>query len=329
MKTNMNDICNNYIVNYNTVKSVFKHESEYIYPICANVFCTHNRIISEDELIQSNKILKENISAFSNFRGLVKAYIASIIAVSDNSEKVIKKMTTNYDLLKKEFSSSSYLTVISIILSELFDDEKVVNIISKGKELYKKIKKEHPLLTSSEDVIFAILLVLSEKSTDQLIVDMEESYKILKPLASNNVIQSVSHILAFSNKSPAEKSEYFKKFIEAINSSGLKYSKDRAFTTLASLSIIDADMNEIIDNIKEVDEFLSKQKPYKGVFGFDQKSRFMNAAMLVSNVYSNSIISSAAVSTSTIAIVAAQQAALCAIITSTAATSALTATSSY
>ena len=321
MKTNMQDICKNYMVNYAAVKAAFKNKYEHIYPICASVFCSHNRIISEDELIRNKKILRSNTGAFSNFRGTIEAYVVSVLALSSEPEKTMQQINDNYKRLKKEFSSSSYLVLVAAMLTEIVDEEKVDSVINRGKGLYKKIKKEHPLLTSTQDSVFAVLLALSDKSDEQMITEMEECYKDLKSLASNNTIQSVSHVLTFSDKRVSDRCSDFRKFIDGVDNAGLKYNKLYAFTIMASLSIMDTDIAELISAIKEVDNFLSQQKPYKGIFGFDKKTRFMNASMLVSDAYSSSFVSSAAISASTVAIIAAQQAAICAVIAASAVSS--------
>ena len=97
---------------------------------------------------------------------------------------------------------------------------------------------------------------------------------------------------------------------------------------------MDADVNEIVQDMLDVDAFLSNQKGY-GFFSVDRNTRMMHAAMLVSNDYcaqdaalaavmSDSIsdlASQTAVISGTLAIIAAQQAAMCAVIASSSAAS--------
>ena len=49
-------------------------------------------------------------------------------------------------------------------------------IVSRGRVLYKRMRAEHPFLTSSEDSVFAVLMAFSDKSDDELVADMEACY---------------------------------------------------------------------------------------------------------------------------------------------------------
>ena len=66
----------------------------------------------------------------------------------------------------------------------------------------------------------------------------------------------------------------------------------------------------------EVDEFLSHQKGYRGILGLPKNQRLMHSAMLVSGDYvdqrKTSVMGAAAVS-GTVAMIAAQEMALCAV----------------
>ena len=70
-----------------------------------------------------------------------------------------------------------------------------------------------------------------------------------------------------------------------------------------------------------VTDFLTEQKGY-GFFGLDKKTRLMHAAMIVSCDYVKNDNKDVAAMTGTLAAVAAQQAAVCAIMMSSVAASA-------
>ena len=71
----------------------------------------------------------------------------------------------------------------------------------------------------------------------------------------------------------------------------------------------------------DVDAFLAEQKGY-GFWGVDRKTRLMHAAMIVSDKYAPREAVDTAALTGTIALLIAQQMALCAIMVSTTAASA-------
>lgn len=42
-----------------------------------------------------------------------------------------------------------------------------------ARNIYNKMKKDHPFLTSGEDAVFAVLMAVSEKSDEILMEEME------------------------------------------------------------------------------------------------------------------------------------------------------------
>ena len=89
-------------------------------------------------------------------------------------------------------------------------------------------------------------------------------------------------------------------------------AEDSVFAVLLALS---PDTEQTAD-VLEVDEFLSHQKGYRGILGLPKNQRLMHSAMLVSGDYvdqrKTSVMGAAAVS-GTVAMIAAQEMALCAV----------------
>jgi hypothetical protein len=80
--------------------------------------------------------------------------------------------------------------------------------------------------------------------------------------------------------------------------------------------MLDADPGALVKDMMEVDAFLEQQKGY-GIFGIDRRTRLMHAAMIVSDEYvPRGAVDTAALS-GTIALIIAQQMAMCAVIAST------------
>ena len=77
------------------------------------------------------------------------------------------------------------------------------------RDIYKKMDKKHPILTSSDDSIFAVMLALTEKPVDQIIDEMEECFNYLKKEIKLNVganeFQGLGEILALTDGDMKEK----------------------------------------------------------------------------------------------------------------------------
>ncbi|MBP3268232.1 MAG: DUF4003 family protein, partial [Ruminococcus sp.] len=187
--------------------------------------------------------------------------------------------------------------------------------------IYDKMKKEHPFLTSSEDNVMAGFMAFSEKSDQQLIDEAEQCYDLLrKKFSDKNAVQTVSHILAMTKGSPEDKVNRLCRMFDMLADAGHKFGKHYELSTLAAVSIIEADEKELVDNITDIDSQLSGQKGY-GVLSLDKKTRLMHSAMLTADLYGGSDNTQAAVSASALAMIAAEEAAICAAIVATTAAS--------
>ncbi len=110
----------------------------------------------------------------------------------------------------------------------------------------------------------------------------------------------------------------------ALKVNGCKYGTGYELATLGVLVILPVDLSAIVEDMADVDHFLSEQKGY-GFLGLEKKQRLMNAGMLVSSDYIGEAdywaMNTAAIG-GTISLIAAQQAAICAAIAASSAAAA-------
>lgn len=322
MKAELQTLCDSFISNRDAVREAFKWDSAYIHPVCANLFCAHGKAADTEELKRCKKIIESQTGIFSNFRGNIRPALAAMLALSGRPEEKMSQALENYSLLKQEFRGSEYLALVAFLLTDLADRSQIEEKASRGKLIYKRMQKEHPFLTSSEDSVFAVLMAFSGKTDDDLIYDMEACYTVLKERFSiGNEVQTVSHILSLTDGSPDEKAGRVIELYNALRDAGVKYGRYYELSTLAALSVTGAGIPELVRDIQEANDFLKGQKGYGGVFGLDAKTRAMHAALLVSDLYTNRDQTNTAAMTSTLVQIIAQEMAMCAITASVAASS--------
>lgn len=314
MNDRLKTICEQFISDRDIVKSTFPWDSSYIIPLCAMALGSRHVEVTSDKLKACRKALEQHTSIFSNFRGNTKLPMVTILAGADDPLDKMQAAMAIYGEMREVFYGSEYLAYISAVLTDMITREQAVDVAKRSKEIYNRMKKEHPFLTSSEDSGYAVLLSFTDKTDDELIGDMEQCYKILKQHFHNsNPVQTVSHVLAMGKGSAEEKCERLVSLYKALDKAGLRYSTYYELAALASLSILEEETDTLIEEIREVDAFLSEQKGY-GLFTIDRTTRLMHAVVLVSNSYMPDAVTMTAAINSTLAIVAAQQAAMCAII---------------
>lgn len=304
MKTNMQAYCEQFIINRDQVKETLKYGSLYMYPVCANLYLSRQMPVDEAKLKNCQEWVKEKTGVFSNFRGMIQLPLFCMLSMEENPEEKLDRVLAVYEDLKTEFYSSTYLPLTAYYLSE---QENILDNIARGKAIYQRMKKEHPFLTSSEDSVFAVLLACSGKDEDVLMHDMEECYRLLKEkFSAGNHIQTVSHILSLADGAAFEKVDRLIQLYDALQQSGRKYGKYHELAVLASLSVMNGNIQDMVGDMLDADAFLSTQKGY-GFWGLDKKSRLMHAAMIISNAYAGDGHMNPSAVTAALSIVIAQQ----------------------
>lgn len=322
MRETLEAKCRLFISNRDVIKSNFAWESAYMQPLSASMFTEKNRGVNVERMEQCKELLRQQTGLFSNFRGNIRLAAISLLALDENPEERLKNTLSVYEKLKKEFFSSTYLPVASLMITGIAKPEEYDNIIKRTRHIYELMKEEHPFLTSGEDSSFAALLAMSEKSDEELIMDMEECYNILKcQFFSGNAVQSLSHVLTLGQESAEEKCRCAMEIFEGLRTQGYRYGTNYELATLGVLALLNTDVEQLIGDMIEVDEYLREQRGF-GIFGIGSKQRLMYAGILVADEYiknGEKYTMHTATINGALSIMIAQQTAMCAAVAASAA----------
>lgn len=314
MHNQLDILCKTFIKNRDLVKSTFKWDSNYMFPVCSSIFIGKRISPNKENLIKCHQILKENIGIFSSFNSTLKPVIVSKLCASTEPEIMLKQAIKIHDMLKKEFKSSEYLVLSSMMLTDLsLSTQEYTHIICKAKEIYNLSKASHPLLTSSEDIPFCILAALSNNTPKDTSSHAEECYVLLKPyFSSANAVQSLAHVLSLYNDSSVNKVDKVIKLYDNLKAEGYKYGKGYELASLGILAMLPIEVDTLISQLTYVDKFLGTQKGY-GLFGFSKCNKLMHGSMLLCSHYlDNSIASNLdmAITSSLLSLIIAEQSAI-------------------
>ncbi len=319
MRDSLNKLCEQFVSARDVIKRAFRWESSYLPPVCANLFVAKNAAPDADSLRACRDLINQNTGIFSSFRGNVRVPLSCMLSMEAEPEAKFTKALELYRQLREHFYASDYLALAAFLLT---DCDCTPERIARGKGIYRLMKDEHPLLTSSEDSVFAVLLAWSDQRDEELISDMEECYRLLKQrFRDKNCVQTMTHILAMEKGRAQDKCGRVFALYDAVTQHGGKYGRHYELPTLAALAMLDADADTLARDMLEVDAFLSGQKGY-GFWGIGKKTRLMHAAMLVSDEYMPRKSVDTASLAGTLALILAQQMAMCAAIAASTAASA-------
>lgn len=320
MRPELQELCNLFIRNRDVVKDNFFWESSNFYSIAASIFTDKRIHVREDRLSLCKSIIERETGFLSSFRDYAKLSVISMMAVDNHPEQRLRKGLNVYEKLKDYFWGSSYLPIAAMIIADMVEPERYVELAARTRNIYELMKSQHPFLTSSEDSVFAAMLALSPLTDEQVVEETERCYNLLKPeFFSGDAVQSLSHVLALCDGTAEEKCKKTMDLYNTLKECGYKYGTGHELATLGVLAMLPVNRVTLVNEFAEVDAFLEAQKGYGFWGSITKRERYMHVAMLITSSYMDDCtnegmtMSTAAIS-STISLVAAQQAAICAAI---------------
>lgn len=329
MKEQTRRNCERLIENRDRIKSVFSWDSRLLHLTCASIFTAKGRTVDESVLEDCKNLLKQEVGVFSNFRGAARSPISAMLATSADPKQALENGLLAYQLLKKDFRTSSYLPLAAMILAQMAPPSRYEGIASRTRALYDRMKREHPFLTSGEDSTFCALMALSEKTDDEMIEDAEQCYRILKPnFFSSNAVQSLSHVLALCDGRPDTKCKKTMELFEKLKAAGRRYGTDYELPTLGVLAMSGGNPDEIVQEIAEIDDWLSRQKGFGLFSGIAKKQRLMYAGIVAQRDYLKEETMQTAAVNGTISLIIAQEATMYAAVAASSAAAAAAGASS-
>lgn len=312
---------NEYIDNRETVRKAFYWSGGYTFPVCSIILAGSSRGFDAEQLKGYRRMVKESTGVFSNFRSTVMEPMACMLAVSDDPKVLMTRTLDAYAALKAHFFSDEYIALTAMIIAQLAGTGDFAQLAMRTRNIYNRMKKKHPMVTSREDVPFAAMLAFSGMTDEQASSHAEECFSLLRGgFAMANAAQSLSHVLALGEGSASDKCAKLIDLYDELKLRGYRFGKSYEISTLAAVSLLPVSVSELAQEIVETADWLKGKKGY-GILGAAKRERLMHATMIVSSAYSDKADSATAVGASlgssiaaTIALVAAQQAAVCAAI---------------
>ena len=308
MKPELEKLCQEYISNRDAVKEAFKWDNSALHTLCANLFCARKTSADTERLKECRKIIKDNTGFRSKFRSKkVRSVLASMLSLEEKPEDRMALANDYFRLLRRQFRGTEYLVLTAFLLADLADQALTEATISRGKEIYARINRQHRFLTNKTDSVFAMLMAFSGKSADELTAETETCYTALKKRFGGSGAQTSAQVRSMAEGVPEEKEQRVEDLFDALREAEVKYGRSDELAPLAALSLADTPLPVLTEEIKEVDEFLKTRKGFEGTKESEQAQRAMYAVMIVSDQYAGTDQVNITVMTNTIDMLISQQ----------------------
>lgn len=262
-------ICDD-LVNYSqTLKKKMAWEANAnAMAILSGFLClSQGRKADAEKYVECKKLLKSQVSALSEFRGISQAIVVTKMMVANDPQEYLDGAMAVYKKLREVHKvwTSPYYVLTSLILYENGGVTKADENIERLESLYKRVQKEHPWLISDEDRPFLAILVASGLNEDAILEEMEACYQANKGLAAfnKNGVHSLAQLMCLSGKSVEEKTSIVSGYINGLKAAGKPVSKEYGLPAAGSMTLIDLPVDELISRTVEIDDYLKTQKGFK------------------------------------------------------------------
>ncbi len=310
MKTTVQRRCELLVENRQLVSKASVLESSLIRAVAAASYTEKDMSADVDQLKDSIKLLKKKQGAFSYLRGNTMLIIASKMALSGNPEGYLDDVIDVYKVFQKgKFFGSYYRVLASMSICDAGRSAQAEEIVEKTNDILKEMSESHPWLTNEEDTSFAVLLAMTDKSSEDILTELEDSFQYIKKNFSfhDNAAYSLSQVLTTLEGSYNQKGDKALEIYNAFKEAGSKYGKNYELASIGALVSTDMNTEDLVSEVIEVAEYLKDKKGF-GALDMDRYTRLMLGTMIVSGIYSEEKTSlSASVTSGALATVIAQQ----------------------
>ncbi len=280
--------CELFVQNKERVKKDMWIEDGGIQLACAGICTSNNKVYDKEVFDFCKKILNNKVGTFSKFRGTFQSVIVTLMMMYEDPEKYLEKGLCAYNVLKEYYKESVHLTFVAMSMAQYVDEKDYEMIVERSQRIYKQLKDRHPFLTGNKDIVYCVLMAMSEKPNDAFLEEVEEIYTILKQKFSIGwTTQALSLVLALIEGTVEEKTQYIFEIYSQLKEAGCKYGTGNELPMLGLWLVKNPDCSKSVHSMVEVDQWLREQKGF-GVWGtITNTQRRRYASMLVNNQIGN------------------------------------------
>jgi hypothetical protein len=286
MNIELKEKVNLMVENYKELKGNFKWDTSLLKHFCAMMHATRGEKVNIDRIKEIKKYIKEETGWTSHYRGNNQLIIATLLCFEEDYKSFFKNMAAVHETMRQHgFRKSEYLPLATYTMVKNVPEDQWNCKLQRMDEFYRSMKEKHFWLTSTDDYVFAAVLATTDLDVKETMVKVEECYKSLNKegFSKGNDLQTLSHIMALGEETAYEKCTKANSLYNKLKDEKCKL-KNSGLATLGVLTLIAENENEIVKEIKEVNDFIYEKDGY-GMWSLDKSMRTILAANLVCDFY--------------------------------------------
>lgn len=331
MKEDMQKKLRLFAENVRAVRGKFFFEDYMTKRLAALLYAQEGKAIDCEAIRTCHRIMKENVGAFSTFRGNMALAIASLLSLKEDPQALFNKSVEVYKLLKAaKFFPSDFLVVAAFQIASQAEEKDYQDVVARSRAFYEDMKKKHFFYTGQDDYIFSAMLGITGLEPESATARIEALFTQMKgEFFYKNSVQSLAQVLVLGSSDDAVENRVFK-LRDAFRAEKIRLDKSYTLPILGILALLSEDMEAVVRDVDEAKALLRQEKGFSWI-SMSTQELLLYAASLVAGEYAQNMkagVITAAVSTSITNIIIAQQAAMIAAMTASHAASSSSSSSS-
>ena len=311
--------------NTQTIKKEFPWQRALTKRLAALLYAQEGKPIDCEAIQQCHALIKQNTGTFSKFRGNMALCVAALLSLASNPQELLSKTLKVHDLLKNaKFRASDFLVVAAYEIAKQSNPADYMNVTNRTRAFYDGMKANRFFSTGQDDYIFAAMLGLSDLDVAAGTERVELLYNRLKgEFRNKNSVQALSQVLVLDGSDDVVVWRALA-LRDALRAQKIRLDKAHNLSSLGVLALFPVDIDTIVRDINEAQVTLRAQKGF-GAMSVSSQEILLFAAALLADEYARNVkdgVLTAALSTSIVNIIIAQQVAIIAAISASSAAAA-------
>ena len=282
--------------------------------LAALVYTVEGKTVDTEVIKASHKLLKDNVGAFSTFRGNLAIYIASALSLAKEPSILLPEVLRVYDLLKAEgFWASDYLVATAFEIAANTPPQDHVNMAQRTKTFYDEMKANHRFRIGQGDYIFAAMLAMSQLDPHEGAVKMKRLFQRIKAefsaFISRNSQLTLAQMMTLGG-STEDCVTNLAHLNRTLRQQKIRLDKTYTLPSLGVLGLLNVNHHTIANEITDMTNFLRAQKGF-GYFSITTHELLMYVVALIGSCHiEDDNITRASLTTSITNLIIAQQVAI-------------------
>ena len=271
------------VTNTQWIKKEFAWQPLGISRLAAMLYAAEDREADPASIRDAHDRIKANTGAFSTFRGNLSVGIAAMLSLSDDPQARLNDTLHVYEMMKAhQFGASDYLVLAAYEIAQHANPERYEEAIVRTRTFYDGMKKNHRMLTSHDDYVFAAMLGLSDLEPEASLKRMEQLYAELKPeLRAGNGLQALTQLLVLGEADLGTGVRLLE-LRDLLRQRKIRLDKEYTLPSLGLLALLPQETRILADEIEENAAYLREQKGFGAWSILDQELLLIVSSLLVS-----------------------------------------------